>query len=220
MPPVRLPGVFFHLALSSLFTLLIPVISYPHDGKLDEYGCHYDQGPKRYHCHEGIYKLGSFRSKTQMIQLLRLQYLNLGRPWPYSEIGEEDITSIHTQAPEPPRAEPKENVETPRKVTNVKKQPVPVPDLKKAALQLPKSGESAEKRQTASRPAKEAKQQIKAATSKAPEPVIANKNREIRPIQEWAVKITSDGNVIYENSRHERYYVDKSGKRVDVRNGQ
>jgi hypothetical protein len=220
MPAVRLPEVFLHVTIGSLLTLLVPVISYPHDGKLDEYGCHYDQRPKHYHCHEGVFKLGSFGSKTQMLQLLRLQYLNLGRPWPYSEIGEEDITSTNTQAHEPPKVEPKEVVEAPRKVTNVRKKVVSVPDQKKAVMQLPKSGESASKRQTASRPAKEAKQQIEHTTAKTQQPVTENKNREIRPIQEWVVKITSDGSVIYENSRRERYYFDKNGKRVDVRNGQ
>src|SRR5918996_677174 len=169
MPAVRLPGVFLHVTISSLLTLLVPVISYPHDGKLDEYGCHYGQRPKHYHCHEGVFKLGSFGSKTQMIQLLRLQYLNLGRPWPYTEIGEEDITSTNTQAHEPP---------------------------------------------------KEAKQQTEHTTAKTQQPVTENKNREIRPVQEWVVKITADGSVIYENSRRERYYFDKNGKRVDVRNGQ
>src|ERR671919_2911860 len=142
MPAVRLPGVFLHVTISSLLTLLVPVISYPHDRKVDAFGSHSDQRPKHYNCHEGVFKLGSFGSKTQMLQLLRLQYLNLGRPWPYSDIGEEDITSTHTQAHEPPKVEPKEIVEAPRKVTNVRKKVVSVPDQKKAVMQLLKSGES------------------------------------------------------------------------------
>jgi hypothetical protein len=58
------------------------------------YGCHYDKERKDYHCHEGAFKGGSFDSKIEMIRRLRLQFLNLGRPWPYEEIAEEDITSL------------------------------------------------------------------------------------------------------------------------------
>ena len=34
-----------------------------------------------------------------MIRLLKQQYLNLGRPWPYENVAEEDITS--SPQPEP-----------------------------------------------------------------------------------------------------------------------
>jgi hypothetical protein len=78
----------------SLFTLLtVPRSSYPHDGELDSYGCHYDKEQKNYHCHEGIFKGGSFPSKIEMIRVLKIQFLNLGRPWPYDNVAEEDITS-------------------------------------------------------------------------------------------------------------------------------
>ena len=52
-----------------------------------------DKDQKNYHCHEGIFKGGSFPSKIEMIRLLKVQFLNLGRPWPYGEVAEEDITS-------------------------------------------------------------------------------------------------------------------------------
>ena len=86
----------------SLFLLLIfPISAYPHDGELDSYGCHYDKDQKNYHCHQGVFQGGNFPSKMEMIRLLKLQFLNLGRPWPYGEIAEEDITS-------PPQAEPQQ----------------------------------------------------------------------------------------------------------------
>lgn len=67
-----------------------------HDGKLDAYGCHYTQEHKEYHCHEGTFKGARFDSKIVMIQRLKLQFLNLGRPWPHDDIAEEDITSAET----------------------------------------------------------------------------------------------------------------------------
>lgn len=82
--------------------ILLSGISAPsvsaHDGKLDAYGCHYDEDRKNYHCHEGAFKGGSFESKMDMIRQLKLQFLNLGRPWPYDDIAEEDITT--TQNPD------------------------------------------------------------------------------------------------------------------------
>jgi hypothetical protein len=32
-----------------------------------------------------------------MIRLLKIQFLNLGRPWPYGDVAEEDITSPQTE---------------------------------------------------------------------------------------------------------------------------
>jgi hypothetical protein len=81
------------LSVSFLLILFVTVSAYPHDGQLDSYGCHYGKDRKDYHCHEGAFKGGSFDSKIEMIQRLRLQFLNLGRPWPYGAIAEEDITS-------------------------------------------------------------------------------------------------------------------------------
>ncbi len=69
-----------------------------HDEKLDEYGCHYTQDEKEYHCHEGTFKGARFDSKIEMIRQLKIQFLNLGRPWPYDDIAEEDITSAATPA--------------------------------------------------------------------------------------------------------------------------
>ena len=72
---------------------VVPRSSYSQDGELDSYGCHYDKDQKNYHCHEGMFKGGSFPSKIEMIRLLKIQFLNLGLPWPYDNVAEEDITS-------------------------------------------------------------------------------------------------------------------------------
>jgi hypothetical protein len=150
-----------------------------------------------------------------MIRLLRLQFLNLGRPWPYSDVAEEDITSTQTQPQEPPKAKPREAAEERPKFANSSKTQASAPDQKKAITQAPKP--AASKRQTVSSPARETKQPIEPAAAKTQPPVTGDKNREMRPIQEWIVRIASDGSVIYENSRRERYYFDQSGRKVDVR---
>jgi hypothetical protein len=81
------------LTLSLLVLLVVPRPSHSHDGEQDVYGCHYDKDQKNYHCHDGMFKGGSFPSKMEMIRLLKIQFLNLGRPWPYDNVAEEDITS-------------------------------------------------------------------------------------------------------------------------------
>ena len=86
------------LFVGLLLTALFPLSALSHDGKLDSFGCHYDEERKNYHCHEGVFKGGSFDSKTEMIRQLKIQFLNLGRPWPYDDIIEEDITA--TQNPD------------------------------------------------------------------------------------------------------------------------
>ncbi|HXG51341.1 MAG TPA: hypothetical protein VNN77_08065 [candidate division Zixibacteria bacterium] len=63
-----------------------------HDGPIDVYGCHYGEGRREYHCHEGMFKGGSFDSRVEMVRRLKLQYLNMGRRWPYGDLVEEDIT--------------------------------------------------------------------------------------------------------------------------------
>jgi hypothetical protein len=88
---------FPHLASGFLLTLVVAFPAHAHDGKLDSYGCHWDRERKDYHCHEGAFRGGSFDSKMEMIRLLKLQFLNLGRPWPYGEIAEEDITPIQNE---------------------------------------------------------------------------------------------------------------------------
>jgi hypothetical protein len=85
--------VLLALTLSLFVLLVVPRYSHSHDGELDSYGCHYDKEQKSYHCHEGIFKGGSFPSKIEMIRVLKIQFLNLGRPWPYDNVAEEDITS-------------------------------------------------------------------------------------------------------------------------------
>ena len=92
--------VLLVLTLSLFVFLVVPRSSYSHDGELDSYGCHYDKDQKNYHCHDGIFKGGSFSSKIEMIRLLKIQFLNLGRPWPYGEVAEEDITSPSTETPQ------------------------------------------------------------------------------------------------------------------------
>ncbi|HEY7322242.1 MAG TPA: hypothetical protein VIE89_32150 [Candidatus Binatia bacterium] len=88
------------LTLSLLVLLVVPRPGYSHDGELDSYGCHYDKDQKNYHCHEGMFKGGSFSSKMEMIRLLKIQFLNLGLPWPYGEVIEEDITSPSKENPQ------------------------------------------------------------------------------------------------------------------------
>ncbi len=93
---------FIAFAISMLGTIAIPPPAAPHDGKLDSYGCHYSQDHKDYHCHEGTFKGVSFESKIAMIRQLKLQFLNLGQPWPYDSVAEEDITSAETQRADRP----------------------------------------------------------------------------------------------------------------------
>jgi len=81
----------------ALSLLTAPTTGHSHDGKLDPYGCHYDKERGDYHCHEGVFKGGSFDSKIEMIRRLKIQFLNMGRPWPYGEVAEEDITSPETE---------------------------------------------------------------------------------------------------------------------------
>ena len=89
--------IFVALSLGVLLVGFFPLPALSHDGKLDVYGCHYDEDHKNYHCHEGVFKGASFQSKIEMIRQLKLQYLNLGRPWPYDDIVEEDITATQKQ---------------------------------------------------------------------------------------------------------------------------
>jgi hypothetical protein len=93
--------VLLGLTVSLFLLLIFPLPAHPHDGELDTYGCHYDKDQKNYHCHQGVFTGGTFPSKTEMIRLLKLQFLDLGRPWPYGEVAEEDITS-------PPQTEPQQ----------------------------------------------------------------------------------------------------------------
>jgi len=88
--------VFLFFTLSLFLSLVVPLPAHPHEGELDSYGCHYDKDQKNYHCHDGVFKGGSFPSKMEMIRLLKIQFLNLGRPWPYADVAEEDITSPQT----------------------------------------------------------------------------------------------------------------------------
>jgi hypothetical protein len=89
--------IFIAFSVGIFLTAVLPVPVLSHDGKLDAYGCHYDEERKNYHCHEGVFKGGSFDSKIEMIRQLKLQFLNLGRPWPYDDIAEEDITATQNQ---------------------------------------------------------------------------------------------------------------------------
>jgi hypothetical protein len=98
MPTTTRVLLFFTLSL--LLSLVVPHPADPHEGELDLYGCHYDKDQKNYHCHDGVFKGGSFPSKIEMIRLLKIQFLNLGRPWPYADVAEEDITSPQTGTPQ------------------------------------------------------------------------------------------------------------------------
>jgi hypothetical protein len=92
MSRIFIPSIVIVLAV-----LLLSPSASPDEGKLDSYGCHYDHERNNYHCHEGTFKGASFNSKIEMIRQLKLQFLNLGRPWPYDDIAEDDITSSDKQ---------------------------------------------------------------------------------------------------------------------------
>lgn len=87
-------------AISVLLISFTAVTSQSHDGELDQYGCHQDEEHRNYHCHEGVLRGGSFESRAEMVRQLRHQFQVLGRPWPYGDLVEEDITS--------PKPKPKE----------------------------------------------------------------------------------------------------------------
>jgi hypothetical protein len=89
--------VLLFFTLSLFLSFVVPDRAHLHEGELDTYGCHYDKDQKNYHCHEGVFKGGSFPSKIEMVRLLKQQFLNLGRPWPYGDVAEEDITSPKTE---------------------------------------------------------------------------------------------------------------------------
>jgi hypothetical protein len=95
MPTTTRILLFFTLSL--LLSFVVPLPAGPHEGELDSYGCHYDKDQKNYHCHQGVFQGGSFPSKMEMIRLLKIQFINLGRPWPYADVAEEDITSPRTE---------------------------------------------------------------------------------------------------------------------------
>src|SRR5436309_14577998 len=88
---------FLHAAITLLSILVVPVLAHASEGKLDAYGCHYDKERKEYHCHEGVFKGGSFDSRIQMLERLKRQFLELGLPCPYGDIDEEDITESQPQ---------------------------------------------------------------------------------------------------------------------------
>jgi hypothetical protein len=87
------------LTVAVVLVLAASISADAHEGELDSYGCHHDKERKDYHCHNGVFKGGSFSSKTEMVRLLKIQFLNLGRPWPYGDVAEEDITSPQTTTP-------------------------------------------------------------------------------------------------------------------------
>lgn len=91
--------ILFLLTTGLVLSLLPPQFGYSHEGEVDSYGCHHHKERKDYHCHKGAFKGLSFSSKTEMVRLLKIQFLNLGRPWPYGEVAEEDITSPQTTTP-------------------------------------------------------------------------------------------------------------------------
>jgi hypothetical protein len=86
-----------HFAIIPLLIFGIPMLARAHEGELDTYGCHYHKERKDYHCHEGMFKGGSFDSRIEMLQRLKRQFIELGRPWPYGDIDEEDITASQPQ---------------------------------------------------------------------------------------------------------------------------
>jgi len=52
-------------------SLLLPSTAWSHGGDLDAYGCHNDRKHGGYHCHQGPLNGQTFRSKSEMIGLLK-----------------------------------------------------------------------------------------------------------------------------------------------------
>ena len=88
--------------IGSFLTVTSPTPSSAHDGTLDRYGCHQDKEQGNYHCHDGMLKGGSFDSQGDMVRQLKRQLETLGRPWPYGDLIEEDITSPNPRLKEQP----------------------------------------------------------------------------------------------------------------------
>jgi hypothetical protein len=54
-----------------LFLFFNASLAYPHKGKLDAEGCHYDKKKKEYHCHQGKLAGQHFKSREEMLQKVR-----------------------------------------------------------------------------------------------------------------------------------------------------
>jgi hypothetical protein len=201
--PLILVGL---LSMSFLLTPVFSITAYPDDGPLDVYGCHYGRKHHDYHCHEGVFKLGSFDSKTQMVRLLRLQFLNLGRPWPYGQIQPEEIKFSRPETEQRP------------KFINSSRQPQPAAEHAKNTMQLMKHKDLKTKQQTLGSAAKPTIQRFEHSKPKpsprSRQPERGDQQQRIQSMDDWLVKITSDGTAIYENSRHERFRFDENGNRV------
>jgi len=97
----------FGITLISIgLTLFVQAPSLSHEGALDRYGCHEHKEDSSYHCHDGMLKGGNFDSRGEMVQRLRRQLEILGRPWPYGDLIEEDITSPSPRLEEQPPVRP------------------------------------------------------------------------------------------------------------------
>lgn len=94
--------IFGVMLNTALLIVLGPSPSGSHNGEVDRYGCHQDKESGTYHCHDGMLKGGSFGSKGEMIRQLKQQFETLGRPWPYGDLIEEDITSPNPKIEEQP----------------------------------------------------------------------------------------------------------------------
>lgn len=210
---MRLLTLFFTVASSPLF---LPVVLPAHDGRLDLYGCHYDEDHKYYHCHQGTYMGLSFDSKTQMIKRLRNQHIALGRPWPYGNAindYEQHIASSSLAKTEPKarlRDYRKQNSET--LYTQVNQSPQRTPVKQTATLTKTKS----------SRPIT-SHAEIDTNKNKVAQPTSAERhrsdparNRTEPELKVWITRIRSDGRAIFENLEGERFVLDDSGNKVVV----
>ena len=56
-----LAGSFFLSTVA--FTFSLPTDASAHENKLDGLGCHYARAHRNYHCHEGVMKGKTFKSK-------------------------------------------------------------------------------------------------------------------------------------------------------------
>jgi hypothetical protein len=177
----------FRLLFIGLVIAFLGLNAYSHDG-LDPYGCHYSENRENYHCHRGEFSGLSFESKAEMLRQLNLQNANRGRLAPHQLI-EQDITS--------PYIEPKED---------------PVTDAREETKKPEKSEESS-LQQTP--PEKKRKEQPTAAKETQQPASKSTKARQQQSVRVESIK--SDGTVIYEDLRGQRFYLDDNGNKVQLR---
>ena len=178
-----------------------------HDGRFDEFGCHYDQDQKYYHCHEGPYRRLSFDSKTQMIQRLRNQYIALGRTWPYGDA---------TNTVEQPAAIIETTIEPQAVSFEAPKEAPSGNRLKPNPLGKRISPKQMAKPTNPPKSQAHPKTEAMVAKSAAPSASEVRRRRTEPELKVWVTQIRADGRPIFESKEGERFFLDESGAKVIV----